>query len=253
VVIDNLKHAFPDKSEQEVIKIAKSFYADFCDFFIENIIALYGNEAHLKSKINVIINEYLQNIDHSKPIFLVFGHQANWEWALFGINKMMQRPMQAMYKKLRDKNSDTFMLKLRSKFGNTLLEMNQAPAWILRHQKEPLLICAIADQTPMRHQIHYWADFLHRPTPFYTGWAKIASKINDSQVYYLNFKRAKQRRTFEISILPIKEKHEKLNGDEITDRFVLSLAQFIQENPQQWLWSHKKWKYSKQDFEIPLN
>src|SRR5689334_4162323 len=53
VVMDNLAHAFPEKSESERIAIAKKFYHNFIDSFIEVIKLISASESWLKKRFTV--------------------------------------------------------------------------------------------------------------------------------------------------------------------------------------------------------
>src|SRR6516225_7593086 len=53
IVLDNLRHAFPEKPEAERIRIAKKFYRNFIDSFVEVIKLITASESWLKKRFTV--------------------------------------------------------------------------------------------------------------------------------------------------------------------------------------------------------
>src|ERR1700744_3531830 len=51
LVLDNLRHAFPEKNEAELNRITKRFYHNFCDQWIETLKMLTISETELNRRV----------------------------------------------------------------------------------------------------------------------------------------------------------------------------------------------------------
>ena len=59
VVHTNLTNAFPEKSEQEIIKIEKKFYSAFCDYIVENLKLMDMNPEKAKKYAQLLYSQAL--------------------------------------------------------------------------------------------------------------------------------------------------------------------------------------------------
>ncbi|HSG67489.1 MAG TPA: lysophospholipid acyltransferase family protein, partial [Bacteroidales bacterium] len=102
-----------------------------------------------------------------------------------------------------------------------------------------------ADQTPSNPRTSYWGRFLHQDTPFYTGMEKLARTL-DLAVIYLDLYREKRGHYVgEFSMITNEPKSTKEN--EITDAYILRLEEAIRKRPDNWLWSHRRWKHKREE------
>ena len=88
IVMNNLAIAFPEKSISERKKIAKGFYKNFTDTFIESIKLVSAGKRFVERRSRgdfELINEL---ISKGYNINLMAGHQFNWEFAnlLYALN-----------------------------------------------------------------------------------------------------------------------------------------------------------------------
>jgi KDO2-lipid IV(A) lauroyltransferase len=104
----------------------------------------------------------------------------------------------------------------------------------------------IADQAPFWDNIYYWSDFLHHETPWFTGAERIAQKL-DMDVYYLDVRRIKRGYyTAEYKLITDKPKDQEQFW--ITEQYSKLLEATIQRGPAYWLWSHRRWKHTKEEW-----
>lgn len=103
----------------------------------------------------------------------------------------------------------------------------------------------LADQSPARTEINYWAKFLGRETPFYLGMEKIATTL-DYAVIYLDIQRRK-RGFYEVEIKLITQNAKNTVPLEIRNKYIHYLEDSIRNHPDNWLWSHRRWKFKKEE------
>ncbi|HEX3009377.1 MAG TPA: lysophospholipid acyltransferase family protein [Bacteroidales bacterium] len=247
IVLTNLRNSFPEKSEKEIKEIAKKFYRHFIDLFVETIKMLHFPEKELQKRIKLRNPEIFEKIyKERKLVFVALGHYNNWEWI-----SMMTRPgfqVVSIYKTLHNPSIDRFMFNLRTK-RNTILVSTTQTLRFLNSWKGPerTFFCFIADQSPLRKDIHYWTKFLNQSTPIFIGIEKIAVKM-DVPVCFFRLHKPK-RGHYELEIIPIVEQPSKTKPFEITEAHVRLLEEDIIKRPEFWLWSHRRWKRQPLDNE----
>ena len=179
-------------------------------------------------------------------MIIALGHCGNWEWAGNRIAMLLQHEGAAIYKPLSDKFFNDYMINQRQKYKGTIMINYKKTFRILAGLRDELLaVFMLADQSPAKTEINYWTKFLGRETPFYTGMEKIARALNYT-VVYLDIQR-KKRGYYSISIKMIAEHALSTRNFEITNQYIQLLEQSIIRQPDNWLWSHRRWKFSKEE------
>ncbi len=244
VINENLGYAFPDKSKDELRDIRLKFYRNFCDIMIETIKVQSMTEKQIRKRVIWKNTEYVDQLhDQGKDIIAVMGHYCCWEW-IPSINLHVKPLGCATYRPLKNKEFDEYMLKLRGKWGTQNYTMDDTVRKIvkLRRSNTRFIIGLIADQSPAKVRIDYWTNFLNQNTAVLLGPEKIA-KSTKSPLVYLDMQRVK-RGYYEVNIVPVEEKPEELPDYELTEKHLRLLEKAIINTPENWLWSHRRWKYS---------
>ena len=244
VVYSNIAKAFPDYSKKEIRHTAKKFYHHFCDLILESAVAHFYSESKALKKITYRNPEILNEIySTGKQVMAVTGHYGNWEY-LFTLGFITEYSILGIYKPLKNKYFDRMVKRNRTRFGATVIPMEQITRQLITFHREskPVLTVTLSDQAPMFHQIQYWTKFLGLDTPLYLGTEKLARKI-DAAVVFLKIRKIRRGR-YEVEIEPICTDPNAMNPFEITEAHVRILENLIREEPGYWLWSHRRWKHS---------
>lgn len=247
VVLDNLRHAFPEKSDPEIKAIARGFYRNFCDVMVEILKQLSIGPEKLKRRVKFLNPEVLAEMTaHGGGGIAIFGHYANWEWLGSGMGLHLPFPTVGVYQSLSSKVFDRLILHIRSRLGNDMITMQQTYRESLRRLQSPCYIAFLGDQSPIPHGNLYFTEFMGRIAPVHLGIATISLKMN-VPLYYFDIRR--ERRGY-YGVTLRKVPHEDLDPKDkasihlLTDRHVALLEEIIREDPAPWLWSHKRWKRS---------
>lgn len=245
VVRLNLTNAFPDKNIEEIKTIEKKFYRHLSDLFIETLKLTHMNKKQLLTRMILTDSQLLERLyREKKDIVAVIGHYNNWEWLK---SLIYQAPYQAVsiYKPLKDKRFDKFMLSLRERGGMILTPMSGIIREIIEARKAGRisLYSFITDQTPPKKDIRYWTTFLNQDTPVYLGVEKIASKYNMAVVFF-NVRKIR-RGYYEYTTELLFEESSGLPEYAITEKHVRRLEEIIKEKPEFWIWSHRRWKHTR--------
>ncbi|MEM1320747.1 MAG: lysophospholipid acyltransferase family protein [Bacteroidota bacterium] len=244
-VIDrNLKAAFPQKSEAEWAHIRRKFYTHFTDVLLESIKGLSLGEAELRRRYRYLNAPLPDQVGQQRSSAILVGsHLGNWEWGVLSVSLWMQTPVMGVFKPLSNEYVEGYLNRLRRQWGLQLCSMKQAGRVIFKPGQPNTLFVFIADQTPSDTQNAHWLPFLHQDTPFLPGPDKVARKTS-YPVYYFDIRRVK-RGYYEVKFEELAVEPGGLPEGEISRRFARRLEQRLQEEPYDWLWSHRRWKHSR--------
>ncbi|HVN57324.1 MAG TPA: lysophospholipid acyltransferase family protein [Bacteroidales bacterium] len=245
VVSMNLRNAFPEKSDKERAGIEKKFYRHLADLFVETLKMEHFPEAEHRKRCTYENPELLNRLyDEGKDIVAVLGHYNNWETQNI-LPRYLKHTTISIYRPLKNKHFDRFLLKLRSQFGMVLSPTSMVIREIVNRRKagERTMSVFLADQTPAITDIHYWTRFMNQDTPVYLGAEKIAMKYNMAVVFINQQKTGRGR--YHVKFELLFEDTAGLKEFEITEAHVRHLEEIINRNPEFWIWSHKRWKHKR--------
>lgn len=249
VVRTNLSNSFPEKSASELKKLEKEFYHHFCDYFVETIKVLHISEKEIEKRITFKNTELIKELmKDGNSVLLYLGHYGNWEWVP-SITRHFQNgeKLGQIYRPLNNKAVDDIFLKIRSRFGsfgiakdNTLREIVR-----MRRANELTLIGFMADQIPSARNIHYWTEFLNQDTAVFTGVERIAKQTGFAVAYLDITKTKRGYYSCEVQLISDNPKDEEEFA--ITEKYIRTIEKTIVRDPAYWLWTHKRWKYRRED------
>jgi Kdo2-lipid IVA lauroyltransferase/acyltransferase len=241
VVFKNLGLAFPEKPEKERRRIAKKFYHNLIDTFMESIKMVSASTSFIEKRVTGNWEVLQQAEDSGKSIQVHLGHNFNWEWANEIAATKTRLPLLAVYMPISNKAVDRLFYKLRSRSGNILLRANHMKEDFLPYRGKKYILGLAADQNPSWPPAALWFNFFGRPTPFLRGPAKNAI-ANDTIVIFVYIHKLK--RGHYNGVFTLAEQNPKnTNEVELTERFVRYLEDVIKKYPEMWLWSHRRFRH----------
>lgn len=250
VVWKNLTTSFPEKSEEELRRIERGFYHFFCDYLVETVKLMTISQEEIKRRMvfkgTEPVDELLRN-GQSCAVYL--GHFCNWEWvSSLPLWLTPEAVCGQIYHPLENKDFDRLFLRSRQRMGAVSIPMAETLRRILEYRQagKAMIIGYISDQVPFWINMHHWLDFLHHDTPVLTGTERIVKKVNHV-VFYLDVRRVR-RGYYEAEFKQITMEPQKMADFEITDIYFRMLEESIRQRPEFWLWSHNRWKRTREEF-----
>jgi len=241
VVLNNLLIAFPEKSEDERISIAKDFYRNFIDTFIEMIKLLSVSKQQLAKRVSSNIELVDQLYPTGQSVILVAGHFFNWEFANLTAAATIRYRFVGIYMTLSNKVFDKIVYKLRSKFGTILIARKDFRKEYPAYSQQQHAIGLVADQNPGNPLSGYWYPFFGKMAPFAKGPEKTAKNL-DAAIVPVNFYRTK-RGYYNIECSLLTTTPNEFAEGEITRQLIHFVEECIRKNPSNYLWSHRRWKH----------
>lgn len=242
VVRENLLRSFPEKDLNEIKAIEKRFYHNLCDQVVEMFKLLRMSVDEAKQRIIVTNPEVVSELyEKQKSLFLAIPHSGNWEWFGKRMQTISEHHPMAIYKKVKSPVFDRFILELRTNLPVEMVESNSALRGLAQRTGKLDQVLILADQSPQGLKSDYWTEFLHQDTCWFTGLERMA-KFLDYAVVFVDMKRLR-RGYYELTFHPITEAPKETEKDYIMEQYVRHIERFIHEQPDNWLWSHRRWKH----------
>jgi len=250
VVRSNLATSFPEKTQEELLQIEKGFYHFLGDYLAESVKLISISKKNLKKRLVFKGQETVERcVNDGQSCAVYLGHYCNWEW-ITSLPLWVTPKAQCgqIYHPLENKVFDRVFLRLRQRMGAVCIPMQDTLRKILeyRQQGQPVVIGYISDQKPQWVNIHHWVDFLHHDTPVLTGTERIARKVKHA-VFYLDVRRIR-RGYYEAEFRLITREPQQMPEYRLTDVYYEMLEASIRRAPEFWLWSHKRWARTREEF-----
>ena len=239
----NLKNSFPKHSLTDLTRIEKKFYRNFCDILLENLLLYTISEKELQKRMKLVNPEIFDSLYYkNKGAILIGAHYNNWEWMALSLGVYAKQDVFSVYKPLNNKTINTLMLKARERFGANIVPMTSFVKTVLENKNNATINLMLSDQSPHKSRVDYYCTFLNQDTPVYLGPEKL---LNAAKLEFLFVEVHRIKRGFyEMKIVPLNDESKEEKGSK-TLLHVNHLEKIINDQPENWLWSHKRWKNSR--------
>ena len=249
LVRQQLTECFPEKTIKEIKAIEHAFYHHFCDLVVEMIKQFsMSKEEMMRRMVFVDGDKAFSNFSSEQPIlFLMLGHFGDWEW-IASLAYWTDAYCSQVYHPLTDDVFDKLFLDLREHYGGECIPMRKTVRRLLQlnAKTQPVICGMIADQQPRWDAIHHFCQFLGHDSAVFIGTEELAKKFN-SLVYYGSV-RCIRRGYYECQLIPITINPQEMPDYEITDKYMELLEADIRQHPELWLWTHKRWTRTKEEW-----
>ena len=241
VVKINLTRSFPEKSTLEIESITQKYYVNLCDSIVETIkmisISKQELDKHMICNWEVFDSMTIQNRNGQGYM----SHQFNWEWGTLICNWHVPRRFTGLYMPLSNQAFDRLFLQIRGRAGMKLIRVHDMQKEMAALQNQETLWGFIADQNPSDPKRVSWNDFLNQKTAFFKGPEFVARRYNNL-VYFGEIIKLR-RGYYEIKMKLAFENPKETKEGEITEAYVRFLEDSIKRQPENWVWSHRRWKH----------
>ncbi len=250
VVRRNLSRSFPEKSEKQRRLIERKFYGFLCDYAMETIKLITISPEEMRRRMQFEgVQEMEKSLETHPFVFVYLGHYGNWEWISslpLWVSDSEKVHCAQLYRPLRNKAFDRLFMQMRTRWGAENISKYDTLRRIVSLKKEDkrTIVGFIADQSPSSESVHDWVEFFHQDTPVVTGTERIGKKMN-AAIYFADVI-APRRGNYVCRFRRITEDPKKFEDYRLTDFYMQELEKMIRRHPHLWLWSHNRWKRTRQ-------
>ena len=245
IVRKNLNLALPHVNAKHKKEIEKKFYKHFCDILIEIIRPLARPSSWASTRIRFKNSNLIKQLQVDNRIIIVLAsHYSNWELTPT-ISQFSSWSTYALYTPISNKTINRLIKKIRTKVGCQLVSRYKFANHITRQKKNNNggLYIVANDQSPSSNAKTLYSKFLNQVVPVHNGAERIA-RILDIPVIYMSIKTTK-RGFYEAEFELISQSPKEEPTNHITLKYLDLLQKQIAQDPIQYLWTHNRFKYSK--------
>lgn len=244
VVLQNIKNAFPTKTVKEHQKIMTDFYRHLCDVILESVKCFSLKKEEALKRLVITNPEILDPFyKKGKEVVLVGGHYNNWEIFAVGMGLQIKHLPIGIYQPLTNEFLDKKMKATREKYRLKMCAIREVKELMISDLGVPKAPIFAIDQSPSNPNKSYWMNFLNQETSVHYGAEKYAKELNMPVVYGVIKKLKRGHYTVTLKVLSDNPLDEEYGY--ITQLATKELEKDIINNPQYWLWSHKRWKKAR--------
>ncbi|MFC6224659.1 lysophospholipid acyltransferase family protein [Hymenobacter artigasi] len=248
VVTENLRNSFPEKSPAEIERTGKAFYRHFAQVVVEILKLAAISPEEMRQRMRFTNPELMTNHFAENRLVLSLGsHMGNWEWILNGAALEFPGRAAGVYKPLNNLFFETLMRRLRTRFGADAVPMLATLRYLVAHRAEGRTLSLLTDQAAGPEDRPYWTQFLNQDTSFYTSADRLAVQL-DCAVLYVGIRRVR-RGYYEVTFTELPDgraaKGAPVGTFPITEAFARQLETDMRASPEQYLWTHRRWKHKR--------
>tara|TARA_B100001121_G_C18572206_1_gene565549 strand:- start:25 stop:888 length:864 start_codon:yes stop_codon:yes gene_type:complete len=236
----NLTYAFKNINNETKKKIIKKMWANYGKIFAEYMfIKDFRNDPKISKKINIQNKEILEKIkNNSEPVIFISGHFSNFEFMAMQIEKC-GIDLAAIYRPLNNIYLNPIMEKIRKKYicKNQIQKGVFGMKNLLRKFKNGTSIALMIDQ---RVSEGIKSNFFEKQAFTTTIPAQFVKKYK-SKIVPVYIERL-ENDEFVIKFQEPLVFNEIENIETITNNLNKIIEKMIMNNPEQWIWTHNRWK-----------
>jgi KDO2-lipid IV(A) lauroyltransferase len=242
--LQNLRLAYPEKSEAERLAILREEYrslgwqmAEFCQM------SKYTLESASKFIRYEGLENYLTARAKGKGVLVVTGHLGAWELSSF-YHSLMGYPMSLVIRRLDNPLVDTLVNTIRTRHGNRVIHKDDFARGLITamHAGETVGILMDTNMTPPQG---VFVPFFGVPACTASGLARVALHSGAAVLPgFLLWEESEKKYVLhfgpELELIRTGEAAADIVAN--TALFTAAIESYIRQYPGQWLWVHRRWK-----------
>ena len=240
VTLDNLAHAFPERSAKERLALARGAYANMARVVVDALRTLGASRAELLAEVQV---DDFGPVDRAlaagKGLLVATGHLGSWE--MFGAAMAQRVPLHAVVRPLRG-GVNARLVEARERAGLKLIPARGALSSMVAALRKNEVVAMLLDQAiGGKHAL--FVPFFGRPAATTPALSMAALRTGAPTLVVVALRengrlRFRVEGPFEITNTGDRQR-DLLDH---TARVTSALERIIREAPDQWLWLHRRWK-----------
>ncbi|MDP2209671.1 MAG: lysophospholipid acyltransferase family protein [Bacteroidota bacterium] len=246
IAVDNLRQAYPEKSDADILIIAKKAFQNFGITIAEllwspRLTPEVIDQLVKYKNLDLMLNRYKEG----KGVLMLSGHFGNWELFALATGFVSKIPCTIIVKTQTNLLVDKIINEHRTLFGNKVVPMELAVREILGSLSKGGVVAMIADQSAPKDSI--FVNFFGKQVATFQGPAVFG--LRSGAAMQMGIIIRKPDFTYEAIIEEIQTsdltEYNEANVYELTQRHTAVLEKYIRMYPEQWMWTHRRWKNIK--------
>tara|TARA_B110000971_G_C19993400_1_gene493033 strand:+ start:906 stop:1766 length:861 start_codon:yes stop_codon:yes gene_type:complete len=239
LIDQNILKAFPTINHADLNKIHTNMWGNYGRILSEYVFLKDFRQSESISNLEIIGQDILDEIKKDgKPVIFISGHFNNFELMAMHIEKSGIN-LAAIYRPLNNKFLNFIMEKIRKKYicRNQIKKGIAGTRQLLSYFKKNYSIALMIDQ---RVSQGIKSNFFKNEAYTTTIPAQFSKKFN-CKIVPIYIERI-NKVNFKLTVNQPLEYSNKSSIEDITLDLNHTIEKMILENPDQWIWSHNRWK-----------
>jgi len=243
IAYSNLLSVFgKSKSTSELKHVCKKAFLNLSQTVAEVLRIPCLDDKYLEKYVNVIGKDYIdQALSAKNGVIMLTAHFGNWEF-LSLTGAMIGYPSNVLARDQRPKKVNELLNTYRESKGSKVINKGFQTRRVVKTLRENKVVGFLSDQDAGKTGV--FVDFLGRPTSTPAGAIAFALKTKAKILPCFIIREKGPYHRVEInSPLELNFKADKAEAiKQGLQKFSNVLSRYVKENPEQWLWFHKRWK-----------
>lgn len=258
VVRHNIDLCFPELSRKERQTIVRKYYRHLADVIVETVWLGGCTKERLRAQqvVELLNPEAFEEMGvGARSTVILSSHFGNWELVSGLLNyNYTDRPflpkennIVVVYKEVRSQRWNVFFHHNRTavlddpQHFEGYLETKEVLRYVVRHRREQRYYIFITDQRPYRSaKGSLPVTFLGQSCQTMAAAANLAQQFGYGVVYQRMRWVSRGHYTYEF--IPITQDATAMSAQEIMDRYYELLTEDVKAQPEQYLWSHRRFR-----------
>jgi Kdo2-lipid IVA lauroyltransferase/acyltransferase len=247
ILYGNLRAAFPEKSEEEIGRLARASADWLGTAFLEFLQVSRMSEAEIRARVRVVGEEhYAAARARGRGVFLLSAHFGGWELGAIRAG-LISGPIAPVVRPLDNPSLERELARRRTRLGNRLIAKGDAARDVLRTLRDGGTVAILVDQNVLPGE-GVFVPFFGRLAATTPALARFQLKTDAAVVPAFVRPEGDGRYCLELGV-PILADGFRSGGADADEQVRRATARYmevteavVRSKPEAWLWMHDRWK-----------
>ena len=246
VVERQVRAAFPELADAEVLRIARAAYEHLGRTTIETALLPACSRAQVLAMFERV--EGWDVVERARAqgrgMLIVSGHLGNWELAGAFV-AASGVPLEAVARGMENPLFDRYITETRRSIGMAVIHDADAVRRVPRATREGHAVAMLVDQGAVG-LASSWVPFFGRQAKTPRGPAVFALRLGAPVVFATALRQANGKYVMYYEEVPVHPTGDReADVDRIVADYTNTLERWIRRAPEQYFWHHRRWKHQR--------
>jgi KDO2-lipid IV(A) lauroyltransferase len=243
VAVDNLRHAFPHWDEARLLQTARGVYAHFGQVILDLLWLQGRSRAEVLDHVEIVGQEHAwAAIAAGRGVLYPTAHFGNWELHAIA-HAFSVAPVSVVARALDNPALDARLNAARAMSGNTVIYKRNAVGPVLRTLRGGGGVAILIDQN-VQEKDGIFVEFFGRPAATTTVVAALAVKTGCAllPVHSDALPDGRYCLVYDPPVAWTATGNRETDIRDLTQLLTRRIEDWVREQPDRWLWIHRRWK-----------
>jgi KDO2-lipid IV(A) lauroyltransferase len=246
----NLLRIYPDWTIDRRLQLERRFYEYLGGLLWDLIRSSLADRDYGKDRVHWENPEIMDTlVRRGTSLVLLTSHYGNWEWIAQAMGSRFEHALWFVYKPIQWKAGEKWLLRWRSRRYVVPVALKdlrirlaaELPSLLSR----PIAVYLGADQSPTARSRWIPTNFLGQPSAVYQGPEELCRTYGLAPVW-MHIRPLAHKGSYSVKFVLPKEDWSADKHGSLMHWYMDSLSRQINDAPEYWLWTHRRWKLNRE-------